>query len=925
MANDGSVVIGTELDESGLQKGLSGLGGLAGKGLKALGTAATAGIAAASGAVVAFGVESVKAGMGFDEAMSQVAATMGTTVDQIGDLETFAQKMGSETAFSATQAAQALNYMALAGYDSEKSMSMLPTVLNLAAAGGMDLATASDMVTDAQSALGLSIDDTTHLVDQMATTASKSNTSVAQLGEAYLTVGGTAKTLAGGTTELSTALGILADNGIKGSEGGTALRNIILSLSAPTKDAAEEMERLGINAFDADGNLRPLEDTFADLNGVLSTMTSQEQTQVLNKIFNKVDLKAANALLATSVDRWDSLSEAIDTANGSAKEMADVQLDNLNGDITLMKSAIEGAELSVSKKLTPTLRTFVQFGTREIGKLDKAFQNGGIQGLARQFGESLSDAVKMIGKYIPDIISAGATLAGEFVKSMYDYIIKNFDRAVRSGGQFLEEFGKGAEEKIPQIMEAIGDLIGKTIANVPKLLEYGTKLLVSLGKGIVAGIPAMAESIYNGLKEALTKPVSDGVVEAQGYLSDLTDEINNALSAQEDIDRVSEEWAAKASIAEPWLKVYDDLYQKENLSYIEQGKLNEAVEMLNTIYPELGISIDEETGKWNLNTEEIRKNIEMMTARAKAEIYLEKAKDTLGTIVDLEIERNKAAAKASEFTNIAEEQHQKYQDLVAVQKQLDEWISNVMQDSSKLKDVPPLVKDWADENNVVIDTLFDLTQASLDLQEETAAAGDAFESAAGQAVAYNEAAEEAQKAIDTLSGEVEGWFKDAANYKNQADKIGQEISNGVASGIKKNAGGIKVAGEGAVNAALRSMKSLAQIASPSKLFRDQIGQFIGKGVIVGIKDAMTPKAISDAIGFDGALFDSMTTATNADKLRDVFDAEQGNLATTGGVGEAINKAEESPRYVETTINIDGRETAKVLTPYVSKEIAWESA
>ncbi len=210
-----------------------------------LSVAATA-IGAATTAVGAFGKSAIDVGMSFDSSMSQVAVTMGKTTDEIGDLRQFAMEMGANTAFSATQAAEALNYMALAGYDSQQAMEALPNVLNLAAAGGMELATASDMVTDAQSALGLTMDESAQLVDKMAMASSKSNTSVAQLGEAILTVGGTAKNLAGGTTELSTALGILADNGIKGAEGGTALRNIILSLSAPTDTAAAAMEALGL-------------------------------------------------------------------------------------------------------------------------------------------------------------------------------------------------------------------------------------------------------------------------------------------------------------------------------------------------------------------------------------------------------------------------------------------------------------------------------------------------------------------------------------------------------------------------------------------------------------------------------------------------------------------------------------------------------
>ena len=337
------------LDHSGYDSGLadaeskaSSFGDKLKSGLGTVAKVGAAAIGAASTAVVAFGKSSVDAGMTFDSSMSQVAATMGTTVDQIQDLRDFAQEMGSKTAFSATQAADALNYMALAGYDAETSMEMLPNVLNLAAAGGIDLAYASDMITDSQSALGLSLDETSELVDKMAAASSKSNTSVAQLGEAFLTVGGTAKSLAGGTTELSTVLGILADNGVKGAEGGTALRNIILSLSAPTDTAAEAMQKLGLEVFDAAGDLRPMEEIFEDLNGALEDMTEGEKTQALNKIFNKVDLKSVNALLATSSDRWYELGDAID--NSFANVEAAVQNAGIDWSKYLSEPWIKGSK-----------------------------------------------------------------------------------------------------------------------------------------------------------------------------------------------------------------------------------------------------------------------------------------------------------------------------------------------------------------------------------------------------------------------------------------------------------------------------------------------------------------------------------------------------------------------------------------------------
>lgn len=320
--------------------------------------------------IIGVGTAAVKTAASFDKSMSQVAATMGYTVDELNDstseasktmeqLGEFAKKMGESTAFSASEAADALNYMALAGYDAETSMKMLPTVLDLAAAGGIELAAASDMVTDAQSALGLSLDDTALMVDKMAAASSKSNTSVAQLGEAFLTIGGTAKNLAGGTTELATALGILADNGVKGSEGGTALRNIILSLSAPTDTAAQKIEELGLSVFDAEGNMRELDDIMSDLNSAMDGMTQEDKAQALNKIFNKVDLKSVNALLATSSQRWNELSDAIKNSEGAASNMANTQLNNLEGQITLLKSALEGAAISIGEKLMPYISQLV--------------------------------------------------------------------------------------------------------------------------------------------------------------------------------------------------------------------------------------------------------------------------------------------------------------------------------------------------------------------------------------------------------------------------------------------------------------------------------------------------------------------------------------------------------------------------------------
>lgn len=320
--------------------------------------------------VTALGTASVTKAANFESSMSQVQATMGITKDSMSKvngqsvntmdtLSKLAKKMGAETAFSASECAEALNYLALAGYDTQQMCDTLPTVLNLAAAGDIQLASASDMVTDAMSALGMGVDEAGTMVDQMAKTASTTNTSVAQLGEGILTIGATAKSIKGGTAELNTALGILANNGIKGAEGGTHLRNIILSLQSPTDAAAKQMEALGISVYDSEGNMRSLNDILGDLNTSMDGMTSAEKSNIISTIFNKTDLSSVNALLANTGSTWDDLQQKITDSGGAAQQMADTQLDNLQGQITILKSALEGLAISFGELLMPAIKQIV--------------------------------------------------------------------------------------------------------------------------------------------------------------------------------------------------------------------------------------------------------------------------------------------------------------------------------------------------------------------------------------------------------------------------------------------------------------------------------------------------------------------------------------------------------------------------------------
>ena len=492
----------------------------------------------------------ISVGMDFESGMSQVAATMGMTTQEIAGgseaytkLENAAKEAGNTTQFSATQAAEALNYMALAGYDADKAVETLPTVLNLAAAGGMDLATASDMVTDSMSALGDKAGTTESFVDKMAKTSQKSNTSVQQLGEALLSVGGTAKSLAGGVTEANTVLGIFADSGTKGAEGGTALRNVILSLTAPTDTAKKKMQELGLEVFDANGNMRPLNETFQDLNGILGNMTQGEQTEVLNTIFNKVDLKSVNALLANSGERFNELSGYIENSTGAAEQMAATMNDNLQGKITILKSGLEGLGIAAYEKFETPLKNAVTNITNVIGDLQTDLTSGELSGaldkVATGFGNLVEKASEIIVAVLPKILEGLGWIAdhGDTIASLLAAIgagFAVFKVASIINGVVTAIQGLTAAEVA---LNAIQKLVNITMAANPMML------IITLVATLVAAIVGFVATNEDARAAVVNSwnIVKDTVGKVVGEIAKFfTETIPNALSKV--VDFVKDNW-----------------------------------------------------------------------------------------------------------------------------------------------------------------------------------------------------------------------------------------------------------------------------------------------------------------------------------------------------------------------------------------------
>lgn len=467
------------------------------KGLGTITKTVASATAAAAAAVGAMGIAAINTGREFEGAMSQVAATMlidKTTAEgqkAFETLENAARECGASTAFSATEAAEALNYLALAGYDADKAATALPTVLKLAGAGAMDLAAASDMVTDSMSALGIEATEAnlTQFSDQLAQTASKANTSVAQLGEAILTVGGTAKGLAGGTTELNTALGILADNGLKGAEGGTHLRNIILSLQNPTDKAAASLKSLGVDVYDAQGNMRGLNDVFKDLQGAMDGMDNASKDTILSTLFNKTDLTAANAMLANCTDRFDELSASIENSAGACENMYAIQLDNLNGDIDILKSGLSDLGISIYQDLNGPLREMTQLATSMVGELSEAYKSGGMEGMVGAVGGCMAEVVNTIADYAPQVVSMGVDLLENFISGITD----NSGALATAASEVITVFVEGLFTLVPQVILAGIDILTQFVqsmtAQLPQLISTGTQAIVNFVNGIIQRLP----------------------------------------------------------------------------------------------------------------------------------------------------------------------------------------------------------------------------------------------------------------------------------------------------------------------------------------------------------------------------------------------------------------------------------------------------
>lgn len=295
----------------------------------------------------------------FESAMSEVAAISGASGDELQALTEKAQEMGATTKFSASESAAALKYMAMAGWDTEAMLNGINGVMQLAAASGEDLASTSDIVTDAMTAFGLSADQSTRFANVLAQAANRSNTSVALMGETFKYVAPVAGSLGYSIEDASVAIGLMANSGIKGSQAGTSLRNVLTNLAKPTDQVQTYMNKLNISLTDSAGNVKPLNQLLNEMRDGFNGLTEAEKAEYAAGIAGKEGMSGLLAIINASQTDFDSLTEAINNSNGAAQNVADTMMNNLGGQLTILKSTLEGIAISFGNILLPAVKKVV--------------------------------------------------------------------------------------------------------------------------------------------------------------------------------------------------------------------------------------------------------------------------------------------------------------------------------------------------------------------------------------------------------------------------------------------------------------------------------------------------------------------------------------------------------------------------------------
>lgn len=473
--------------------------------------------------IAGVGVAAVKTAADYESAMSNVQAITGATGDDFKKLTQLGKDLGASTAWSAQECAEAMQYTGMAGWTAQQNIDGLKGILDLASASGTELARTSDIMTDAISAFGYKASDSAKFADVMTKACTAANVSVDTLGESYKYCGAICGTMGYSIDEVTTSLAVMGNMGIKGSQAGTALKNAISNMAAPTKNMKAAMDDLGISITNQDGSMKSWGDVIKNLQGSFKGLSQDQQAAYAKQLFGKESMAGMLAIINTSTKDYNALADSIKNSGGAANDAAQTQLNNLNGQLTLLKSALEGAAITIGDKLLPYIKsavTWVQKATDWFNGLSDAQVNTimKIAGVVAAIGPAImifgkltsgiGQAVLTFGKISGAIAKAGGVLglitspAGIVIGVLAGVaaaaflIIKNWDKVKPAVMKVKDAF----TSVMPSIKQTIANAISAAMPIITTLVKTFKDIIpkaINVAKTVIAAITPVIKTVVN--------------------------------------------------------------------------------------------------------------------------------------------------------------------------------------------------------------------------------------------------------------------------------------------------------------------------------------------------------------------------------------------------------------------------------------------
>lgn len=618
-------------------------------------------------ASVAAAKKTIDVGKSFEAGMSEVQAISGASGKDLEKLSAKAKQMGATTKFSATESATALKYMAMAGWKTNQMVSGLSGVMNLAAASGEDLGTVSDIVTDSMTAFGLKAKDSGHFADVLAKASSSSNTNVAMMGETFKYVAPLAGSMKYSIEDTATAIGLMANAGIKGSQAGTELRSILTRLVKPPKDAAAALSALGISTTKADGSMKPMRQTMAELREKFSGLTDSQKSQYAAAIAGQEAMSGLLAIVNASDSDFNKLQKAIDNSSGAAKKQADIMNNNLQGALYDLGSAAEAVGIGIYEDIKTPLTKAVGVGTKQLRILSSKLKKGGIKKIVPEEAintvENLGTVAKAVGGGGLKVLGAAAKLVGNNMEVALPVatslltVFKGYKAVttVVTAFRTVSAATEGASTGVQILGTAIQLFTGKTISATTATAAFKT-VCTTLGGPVGIGVVAVGALAAGVAAYALTQ--KKAVTEADRYYSSCTKLKKKQEEMAASIKSLHKENQKNVDSTRANGVHADQLYQRltklmnvEHKSAGTKAQIVSVVEQLNELLPGLNLEYDKEADKLNKSTSAIKKNIAALKEQAMAKAYQKGMESAASKVAKADIENEKAIKKKTEATN----------------------------------------------------------------------------------------------------------------------------------------------------------------------------------------------------------------------------------------------------------------------------------